>query len=396
MQRLPLEISKLILSELDDFSSLPSSILSCHALHSAFTSDPSGIATQVLVNQVGIYILPEAIAAFESSRLRPQSKVQDALDLTAQHFDARATPSISATPAEAASFAQLDVYVRNLARLFANDCLAKSPTPEGEGGDAGPSSSPAPTPTETDRIRRALYRFEAFCNLCRRVRPSVPIPNERLDEFCKRFSPCENEQLACIQDFLFRLASPAFNELAAHDVAWGEHRADPVLRPGAVTFQGVLSLGLATLYRLASAESYEARHAQLASEHPPVRPDFIHRALTRANSAHGGIRPPFFNDCDPGPAAIWEWAHPSTATQCSYQPDRAYLREWGYVLWDKARIDRTQVLQSPWQPRPIHLRDEQALDVADERWLGSWTRRSQIYSGGGRGCIAYFLALDLS
>ncbi len=208
LERLSIELHRLILLELDDIGSLGCAILSCHALHSAFSINPGVIATQVLVNQVGCDVLPEAIAAFESSRAGAEK--DDFVGFMAQHVYRRSVCSISATPAEAASFAKLDVCSRQLVHMFANDCLAEVPTPKAEEDVADQSSdvSLAPTPSERARIRRALYRFETFCNIARRILPGVFYPDTRLDSFCSRFSPWENEQVGCIQDFLFRLVSP--------------------------------------------------------------------------------------------------------------------------------------------------------------------------------------------
>ncbi|RSL59521.1 hypothetical protein CEP54_007236 [Fusarium duplospermum] len=342
LERLPVEIFKLILSELDDFQSLSSAIFSCRAVHSAFTCNKSSIARRVLVNQVDIQVLPEAISAFEASRLHPRCAPQEFLDFVARHFSNRSTRdlTISGTVTELATFARLDIFVRKLALMFADDCLAKAPAETG--------CDVPPTLTEKARICRALYRFETFCYLSRRA---------------------------------------PFNEVAAHDVAWGEHRVERALSPSKITLQGVLSKGLVHLYRLGTAKSYEEKYAQLAVEHPPVRPDFLHRALTRSQRSHrnGSLGLSFFNDPDPGPSTIWEWAYSDLDTEAVYLPDRAGLREWGYVMWDQARIDKTKLLQSPWRPPSAQAPHEPNVEVADEDLLDSWTRRSQIYAKGGRG-----------
>ncbi|ERF75892.1 hypothetical protein EPUS_01258 [Endocarpon pusillum Z07020] len=59
---------------------------------------------------------------------------------------------------------------------------------------AGPLSQ-----NEKNRIQRALYRFEVYQNLCR----DSDVRENRGLLICK-FSDCENEQLACVHDYLFR------------------------------------------------------------------------------------------------------------------------------------------------------------------------------------------------
>lgn len=205
--RLPVEIKRLILSELDDFDSLKSATLSGRALHSAFTS---GIASQVLSNQIGVQVLPEAVASIEASRLPPKRTAQELSDFLEQHFHAREGKTVSLTVAQATSFAKLDDCVGKLAFMFAKECLARVPVPKPQNpafDSLAAFSTLTPTATETARIRRALYRFEAFSKVFRKHR-TFRIPDKCLDDFWRRFSNWENEQLACIQDFLYRLASP--------------------------------------------------------------------------------------------------------------------------------------------------------------------------------------------
>ncbi|KAH8582380.1 hypothetical protein B0O99DRAFT_603455 [Bisporella sp. PMI_857] len=254
--------------------------------------------------------------------------------------------------------------------------------------------SAVPTQGETARIKRALYRFEIFCNVFRRTRPRVPVPDEYLDHFCCRFSPWENEQMGCIQDFLFRLVSPVVNELAAHDVAWGEFRVEPALNPSSITLQGVLSLGLENLYGLGNAETYAQKLALLPFEHPPVRPDFLYRALGRArlrNESKGednkfiSSQRPFFTDPDSGPSDAWNWGYQrGSELDIVNHPDRMGLRRWAYVMWDLVRLNNSHILRFPWQDNQ-NLLWQDSPSLVDEQWQESWTRRSEIYGRGGRG-----------
>lgn len=46
-----------------------------------------------------------------------------------------------------------------------------------------------------------------------------------------------------------------------------------------------------------------------------------------------------------GPNAAWLWSTGGEAEVCYFQPDKEGLRKWGYVMWDKERLDRWAVLQ---------------------------------------------------
>lgn len=74
-------------------------------------------------------------------------------------------------------------------------------------------------------------------------------------------------------------------------------------------FEGYISLGLATVYHLGIAISYEERYAQLDFDYPPVRHDFLYKTLERARARDSTDSPlsPFFNDNDPGLARLWAW-----------------------------------------------------------------------------------------
>ena len=54
----------------------------------------------------------------------------------------------------------------------------------------------------------------------------------------------------------------------------------------------------------------------------------------------------FHNDgCEDGPNAAWPWSTGNKVEIRYNQPDTAGLRKWGYVMWDKDRLDRWSVLQ---------------------------------------------------
>ena len=46
-----------------------------------------------------------------------------------------------------------------------------------------------------------------------------------------------------------------------------------------------------------------------------------------------------------GPNAAWPWSTGNQVEIRYNQPDTAGLRKWGYVMWDKDRLDRWSILQ---------------------------------------------------
>ena len=199
---MPLEIHTKILEQLDTVESLSSAVLSCRRLHDAYKVAPSSIATEVLINHFDEDTLPEAIAALEASKMQAPLTPADYYDFVARHFTERAIEiefSVKGI-AEAAAFVKLQgVVFRFSAKLM----------------DVGqtfyfPTTKLPFTATEKARTRQAFYRVEIFICLFRRSPASNYGTNNvtdtwaRMNEFWRRFSPWENEQLACVQDFLFR------------------------------------------------------------------------------------------------------------------------------------------------------------------------------------------------
>ena len=62
------------------------------------------------------------------------------------------------------------------------------------------------TRTEMERIRRALFRFELYCNIFLKSLDR-PGPDERKELFLDRFSPWENEQLVTMYEYLLQRMS---------------------------------------------------------------------------------------------------------------------------------------------------------------------------------------------
>ncbi|KAH8883481.1 hypothetical protein GQ53DRAFT_811480 [Thozetella sp. PMI_491] len=401
LDMLPPELQVLILSKLDDFGSLASAIFTCRNLYSAFSISPETTATQILVNQVGLDILPEAVAAFVSRSL-PSQPPEASYEFFSKYLGMRCTNATNFAVADCARFSKLHACVEKLARMFADDCSAKLRQMTADGQGAQSITTAAPTGSEMDRFKRVLYRFEIFCNVFRCGPTGEPISDVELNRFCICFAPWENEQLGCALEFLFRLIGPAFNEVAAHDIAWGKFRVQPVLWPSSTMLQGFLSQGLEKIDRIASATLYSEKYAELECEYPPVRADFLYRALRSISRIDAPsenrladftqeehvryLRPPFFDDPDSGPSSAWEREHlDEVSTRFVYQPNRMHLREWGYVMWDQMRLDGIGALDSRRWSRGMGVAGEETREVADIKWTSSWKKRAFIYDEGGRG-----------
>ncbi|KAF2789047.1 hypothetical protein K505DRAFT_365959 [Melanomma pulvis-pyrius CBS 109.77] len=97
-------------------------------------------------------------------------------------------------------------------------------------------------------------------------------------------------------------------------------------------------------------------------------------------------RPPFFNDPDTGPIDVWRWTHQNeTWANFVNQDDRKTLREWGFVMWDRARLDESSIFQSRWEPPYPNDEESRANIQRRAEMQASWEARSKMYRIGGRG-----------
>jgi hypothetical protein len=166
-----------------------------------------------------------------------------------------------------------------------------------------------------------------------------------------------------------------------------------------VYIQHLLSLGLAYLYQIVLTETYEVRHKLLYFNYPPYNDEFLYEGSKTANEdddkvslsdytqdeelAH--IRSPFIQDPGTGPTDAWRWAHQNeTCAHFLNSDSQKPLREWGYVLWDYARLNKWDIFQRPWETLQTSTSaDEETQRVA--KMQASFARRSKIYMAGGRG-----------
>ncbi|KAK7953507.1 hypothetical protein PG988_014201 [Apiospora saccharicola] len=389
VEGLSVELVRLVLSAIPDVASLRATILSCPLFYSAFLEAEGTITTRVLLGQIDASVLPEAIAALESSRLRldggeeiyNEGAVRAFMDQNLRH---RPMVPRSWSLLEALRVTQLHVSVGELVAKFINEATSN---PRSFGPD--PSVLPAKrSPISPMRLR--FYREQ-----------------QRL--FFTNFAPWENEQLGCIHEFLIRTVTPAFDDIVDHDIAWGASNVDY----GAVnspSIQRLLFVGLRKLHQITQAETYEKRYGLLYQSRtgvcsPLATELFLYNGLLLANEQTHiiflkwltpdddvlRINHPCFPDPDPGPADVWRWAHQEESwAHWVYQPSRRGLRWWGYVMWNRSRLEAIGLFRESWNLSSYSsgASREEEQQYSTRRRAGlreSWERREWIWKRGGRG-----------
>jgi hypothetical protein len=208
LEQLPLELRQEILSLIPDVGTLRTAALSCPTFYYAFRGSPASITTSVLLSEIGPAILPEATMVLEASSIhRRNPSVQDMLGPSGlgKYWLQREKVRREWTPADALSASKLHFYVHSFGIKLASTALSKIPSHRGQ--------QPPPTRQELERIKRALYRFQVYRHISPPRSYGEYMANadriEMLHEiFFSKFATWENEQLACIYDFLVEEVRP--------------------------------------------------------------------------------------------------------------------------------------------------------------------------------------------
>lgn len=197
LEYLPLEAKQAILSSLTDIAALQATALTCSSLYHAFKNAEQIIVGEVFLNQVDIDVLPEALIA-HASKSSTQAGGFAAENLRTRLLITNKRWKIS----EVLPLSNFSRYVNYFAVDFARKALASSPRETASG----------PSREELNRIKRAFYRFEIYRNMVSTLEPSSRrfLIAHRAPSliFMESFSPWENEQLACVHDYLYSILAP--------------------------------------------------------------------------------------------------------------------------------------------------------------------------------------------
>ncbi|MCJ1382882.1 hypothetical protein MMC17_005995 [Xylographa soralifera] len=396
----PIELLQLILCALPDAVTLRAVVLSHPSFYRAFSAAKDLIPLQVLLNQIPLDLLPDALVVLRSSQLKPWSR-ERVQEFLAHYYEGKLLLMHTWTIPDAVSASVLYDDIAFFMANFTAMALAAHPV-TGE-----PEESPlALTSHERSRIVHTFYRFELYCNLFRkyRLKDNRFSPEEQRSIFFGNYSPWENEQLGCVHDYLYRRMVTVFNEFAAHDIEWGEERVmydtDDWYAPENAWKQGTLSLGLNYLRRLITAETYEERYQLLAPNHRSDQ-DFLHEGLIASNHEYEDevelceyssdderrlIHPPFLEDPDPGPVRAWRWAHEHEARDSFiFANTHRQLRKRGYVMWDLERLYKWDLFRTPWRCGEGTPFDQEQSDLEFNAMNKSFEERSKIWQRGGTG-----------
>ena len=221
-----------------------------------------------------------------------------------------------------------------------------------------------------------------------------------------------------------QLINLAFNDVAEHDIEWGELRKqwldeeemqpdsqmerllrqwldEERIRPDPRK-EHYLGLGLSYLHRLVLTSDFDDRcHLLKAFKEGPERPfsDACWSITTRHTfervysngEQYANILAQRTTDGDAGPEEAWRWAdcsdpNPMIRTYWRRLNEQRNLRHWGYVMWDLARLVRWDIFNHDWNSLPRHsFIDGQEAKHRRDVMRSSFAARHEIWVRGGRG-----------
>ncbi|KAF3802248.1 hypothetical protein GCG54_00012496 [Colletotrichum gloeosporioides] len=262
LQRVPLHVVAIILAHLPSIQQLGLAILSHRIFHDALKDNIHSVVRGIIANQIPDITLPFALPLLGSTKINgdAEDSIHSLLkDLTWSVSEPRrAVAALTGLSLDDYAFLSKNhEAVKSLRDGFAREAIPAF-VERFELEHAGHLN-----PQETFRLDRAFYRYQIMCNLyCGRKgseREYSPYFGHR-HPFYTEFSPWVNEQLVCVYHYLENNVITAYDELAAHDVVWGElpvqWRRDPQELD---RVQSYLCNGLPFLVSVINAKAYEER-----------------------------------------------------------------------------------------------------------------------------------------
>ena len=395
------EIKLCILKSLPDVRDVKNLALTSASFYHTFLENKS-------LYEIDSDSLPLAFAAFQASQIKPWSKAAVHEYLRDFPQSLRSSHSHKWTPFEALRATKLHRCVQYLTKDFVAFASSQDVIFRHQG-----KTSLTPSSTELRRIQRAFYTFELYCNLFReregKLRNVKFNEREQRQVFFNKFAPWENEQLGCIHDYLYERFTVPFNDVAEHDVEWGELRVPWVHHHGrqvVAVKEYYLSLGLEFLHEVIGLTNYWDRWKilfnRIWSDYSFLFYNLLfagtnNKLMLGTNEGVTEIAKRFSVgstsdfDNDGGPIHAWLWGLSGNVRELVYfHPDTRSLRQTGYVLWDLARIREWGLLDLP-PPNLLpqaQLSRDSGYDYdsnTKRRQYESFAQRSEVWRSGGQG-----------
>jgi hypothetical protein len=210
LELLPAKALQAIQCFIDNVPDLASIILTCKAIYTAFVSADQLILKQVLTNEIGSEVLPEALlTALISRRVLVSGDVLDehgnCLLENGRNIELKGQSNLRICDALFLSKLHSQVV------YFTDDFISKALASRIFTKDISMTIKQRPaSDKEKWRIQRTFYRFQFFCYVVHKKQTLFRFnsPSDQNRIFFNYFSVWENEQLACVYEYIFHIIAP--------------------------------------------------------------------------------------------------------------------------------------------------------------------------------------------
>ncbi|KAK6599905.1 hypothetical protein H4I96_07231 [Botrytis cinerea] len=326
LELLPVESIQAIQCLIKNVPDLSSIILTCKAMHNAFVSADQPILKQVLTNEIGSEVLPEAFLTALISRQTTVS--DDVLDSCHNRFienarNIKRKDHLDLRICDALFMSNLHSHVV----YFTNDFISKAFTSQIFTEDISIITRQLPvSDKEKWRIQRTFYHFQIYCYIFHEKKTLFPFVIWWKQKATKKFANLTIKIIRSIRQISL-----------------------------------IMGLGI---------------------PHMVVEMNGIgSKVIRRKKRINLSKNPVWYDDEDKGPELVWRWAHQSCGSVDFVLCDKhRFEREWGYVMWDYSRILELGVTESEWERT-----DDAENNKGSRPSRESMDRREKIYRTGGRG-----------
>lgn len=354
---LPVELHRIILSLLPDFSSLRCVVLASRSAQAAYAVSSQFIQFAVLRTLLSSspQLASELRWLFEASFVRRSNRDwHDSMDDFLPHHDVDVEEQHKPDPPEIVTAEGLRFHM--VVEYFTTAFLKATRHPR-------PQRSPRLSRGNVDnfplqhaegiRIQRALYRFQRICQMYPRItQPSQRGPTmfgeHPLGDFIRRLPSWELEELHCIYRFL--ISSLSFLD----EPPYSFFIRDECLSKGLTAWrykEHVVSLGLIFLWKLmvAPLETRMSLLKRYCGSDSHSLSDVLPLGGTNTGiGVHASSRSLTIQSLF-GPSAGWVLFHPPSAKDRGRAP-MDELRDWGYCFWERERLEAWGVCRAEEEP----------------------------------------------
>lgn len=361
LQGLPFDLKIAVLQFLPGILALKSLVIASKEYFAVYRDERQLILSSILRSELPPAILFEAISVQDARGLPPGKDKEAITSFLNQYKIKRSTrPDINTVTLESLiSISRTHYLIEAVANDYATSIVVTNPrTGKTEG-------SPLPiSHNEERRLHRALYRVELFCSLfenfnrygeqVQALPSSFFFDSEMARIFLALFSPWQVEEITCIRNWVVHYYARVLirRKREVYELHYKHYGCN--LRPwGKLPFsqhdesaERLLSLGLQFFHKATQEIFIDPREEVDLPPDIGANQEFLTDSLYEYREQRRPSRTletKFTSDVC-GPNAAWDWCRPIREKRSHNHWHVEELRDIGYVMWDRERLEDWAVL----------------------------------------------------